>query len=277
MSSFFKLFSFKLSKSKDTQRNNSIRQSSSTKKNATTQSNKSAKKLLEQKYKQNDYENIPYIVDEARAKFVLDNFNLAVPVPKEYMKNITSDPINLIRGDIIALWWLNNPRTKKDRTPKYFSQNYGINLSKEIDRMLEAGLIDRNHKLTNMGLKILSDHKQIIQEHKGNSSWSGVGPVHHDISNTLKGDAKKKAMLKERLYWFDNQLESGVKNGYRFYSWIAANNSCQKCTELATKDSGWGPGVYTYTQLKKLRKYIHYDCRCSISETWVEGENNFLN
>lgn len=44
---------------------------------------------LKDKYRKNNYNNIPYIKNEKSAEYVLNNWNTSAPVPRAYMKNQT--------------------------------------------------------------------------------------------------------------------------------------------------------------------------------------------
>ena len=238
-------------------------------------SSDTAKNELEKRYKDKGYNTIPYI-ENNDADFVISHSELNVGVPKQYMEPINFGDFSLLRGEIIALWWLNNPRTNKSRTPKYFSRDYGINLTDSLDKLEKLNLIDSNKKLTPKGLSLLKSQNQIVMEHRAVKSYFSDGSIHYDFSKLLKGEEKKKAMLNDRLYWFDRSLKNGINNGYRFYKWQAMKNCCDKCKKASLKDNGYGPGIYDYKQAKALRNIIHYDCRCSLSETWVDGQNNNL-
>lgn len=117
-------------------------------------SSDTAKNELEKRYKDKGYNTIPYI-ENNDADFVISHSELNVGVPKQYMEPINFGNFSLLRGEIIALWWLNNPRTNKSRTPKYFSRDYGINLTDSLDKLEKLNLIDINKKLTPKGLSFI--------------------------------------------------------------------------------------------------------------------------
>lgn len=68
------------------------------------------------------------------------------------------------------------------------------------------------------------------------------------------------------------QLESIKKHGYNYVQWIAEPKACPACRAIASRDSGFGEGVYKVAKVPKIPE--HPNCRCSICETWVEGKQN---
>lgn len=70
------------------------------------------------------------------------------------------------------------------------------------------------------------------------------------------------------------QLESIKKHGYNYVQWIAEPKACPTCRAIASRDSGFGEGVYTVAKVPKIP--VHPNCRCSISETWVDGKDDNL-
>lgn len=70
------------------------------------------------------------------------------------------------------------------------------------------------------------------------------------------------------------QLESIKKHGYNYVQWIAEPKACPACRAIASRDSGFGEGVYKVAKVPKIPDDTHPNCRCSISETWVDGKQN---
>lgn len=70
------------------------------------------------------------------------------------------------------------------------------------------------------------------------------------------------------------QLESIKKHGYNYVQWISEPKACPACRAIASRDSGFGEGVYKVAKVPKIP--VHPNCRCSISETWVEGKDDNL-
>lgn len=72
------------------------------------------------------------------------------------------------------------------------------------------------------------------------------------------------------------QLESIKKHGYNYVQWIAEPKACPACRAIASRDSGFGEGVYKVAKVPKIPDDTHPNCRCSISETWVDGKDDNL-
>lgn len=72
------------------------------------------------------------------------------------------------------------------------------------------------------------------------------------------------------------QLESIKKHGYNYVQWVAEPKACPACRAIASRDSGFGEGVYKVAKVPKIPDDTHPNCRCSISETWVEGKDDNL-
>lgn len=72
------------------------------------------------------------------------------------------------------------------------------------------------------------------------------------------------------------QLESIKKHGYNYVQWLAEPKACPACRAIASRDSGFGEGVYTVAKVPKIPDSTHPNCRCSISETWVDGKDDNL-
>lgn len=72
------------------------------------------------------------------------------------------------------------------------------------------------------------------------------------------------------------QLESIKKHGYNYVQWIAEPKACPACRAIASRDSGYGEGVYKVAKVPKIPDDTHPNCRCSISETWVDGKDDNL-
>lgn len=68
------------------------------------------------------------------------------------------------------------------------------------------------------------------------------------------------------------QINSFIKNDYRFCVWITEPKACSTCKEIEHHDSGNGAGVYEVAKVPSLP--AHPNCRCSLSATWVDGKNN---
>ncbi|MEK3544795.1 hypothetical protein [Lactobacillus crispatus] len=245
---------------------NEISLSSNNKNRVKNANRKQFTSLLKKFYQSQNYENIPYIESEESAKFVWENsqgsISLAVLVPKEYMENIKINNENYTFGDIVLLWWLSS-RKNTSNIPHYFARNYGINTEESINKMIDYGLLNQNKKPTEEGLCVIKKYNSIIKKHRSKKSWSGTGPVKYDYSPTLKGEAKKKEMLKHVLKQFDDEIQFYKESKIHHFQWMTAKDPCPVCKRLQEQNTGLGKGIYRTSDYRKIRKYIHYDCRCT--------------
>lgn len=72
------------------------------------------------------------------------------------------------------------------------------------------------------------------------------------------------------------QMDSIKKNGYNYVQWIAEPKACVACRAIASRDSGFGDGVYKVDKVPRIPDDTHPNCRCSISPTWVDGASDNL-
>lgn len=220
---------------------------------------------LKKFYKENGYENIPYIESEESAKYVLNNINGAfgaVLVPKEYMNNIDVNGVNYTFGEIVLLWWLSS-RKNISNIPHYFARTYGIDASSSINKMINTGLLNKNKRPSPEGLKVIDDHKDIVDKHRAKKSWSGTGPVEYDYSPVLKGKAKETEMLRQVKKSFDKDIKFYKESKINLFEWMPAKNPCPICKKIANTDIGYGKGIYKTNQSSTIRKQLHFDCRCA--------------
>ena len=69
-------------------------------------------------------------------------------------------------------------------------------------------------------------------------------------------------------------IEAIQKNGYQYVQWFAEPKACATCHSIARQDNGYGPGIYKINKVPKIPDDTHPNCRCAISETWVDDEQN---
>ncbi|WP_283583467.1 hypothetical protein [Limosilactobacillus difficilis] len=55
--------------------------------------------------------------------------------------------------------------------------------------------------------------------------------------------------------------------------WFAEPKACAICSRIAHANNGYGPGIYKISKAPKIPDDTHPNCRCSISETWVDDSN----
>lgn len=177
-------------------------------------------------YKRKRYKNIPALPTEEESKSIVESSESfpASLVPKEYMKNI---PGGLLRGDIVLLWWLNNPRTNKKRVPQYFLYDYGIDVDDQLQVLKEKHLINPDNTLTLEGKKRLDKHNQIIREHRAKKIYKPNGKVKYifeDAESVRKEpnfvstgdfvDDQAKGKAYEKAQDYDNAIEA-YNSAYR--------------------------------------------------------------
>lgn len=116
-----------------------------------------------------------------------------------------------------------------------------------------------------------------------NGILTGKNPraVAKQLKNNVRKTVKNQSYVTERIartesarVQYSAQIESIKKNGYQFVQWIAEPRACQECRRIATQDNGFGDGIYRINKVPKIPEDTHPNCRCSISETWVEGQRN---
>lgn len=116
-----------------------------------------------------------------------------------------------------------------------------------------------------------------------NGILTGKNPrvVARQLRDKVKVTVKNQSYVTERIARTESarvqhsaQIELIKKNGYQFVQWIAEPRACQECRRIATQDNGFGDGIYRINKVPKIPEDTHPNCRCSISETWVEGQRN---
>ena len=216
-------------------------------------------------YKKEGYENIPY-VSQKNAKWIIKHLNdgCFMMAIKEYMKTMKVKGKIILRGHIVLLWWLNNPRTKKNKFPLYFEREYGIDAEKALYKLKRYSWVDKENKLTVKGKEILSEYDYIINQHRAIKSILSDGTVEYNYTPILKGEAKKEERLRCTIKALKYHIDYARKSKL-LLQWRPAHDDkiCPKCRELAERDNGYGKGIYTPEQAEKILNEIHWDCRCT--------------
>lgn len=135
-----------------------------------------------------------------------------------------------------------------------FSQRLWANqdaLKAELDRVISNGIIS-GESPRKMAVRLKSQVKDTVTNNRY---------VTERIARTESARVQYTA-----------QIEAIKKNGYQFVQWFAEPKACPACRAIASRDSGFGEGVYKVAKVPKIPE--HPNCRCSISETWVEGKQN---
>ena len=116
-----------------------------------------------------------------------------------------------------------------------------------------------------------------------NGILTGKNPraVAKQLKNNVRKTVKNQSYVTERIARTESarvqhsaQIELIKKNGYQFVHWIAEPRACDECRKIATQDNGFGDGIYRINKVPKIPDDTHPNCRCSISETWVDGQRN---
>lgn len=124
----------------------------------------SLREKLEQDYREDGYDKIPYIASEGDANDLIKQIKLSnMLLPhKSYMMFINDD--KLVFGHIVILWWVKEVNRK--RMPKFFSQEYGLNFREELKWLKTLDFIDEENVMTQKGEDMLNSHTDIIEHHK---------------------------------------------------------------------------------------------------------------
>lgn len=137
-----------------------------------------------------------------------------------------------------------------------FSQRLWANqdaLKAELDRVISNGIIS-GESPRKMAVRLKSQVKDTVTNNRY---------VTERIARTESARVQYTA-----------QIEAIKKNGYQFVQWFAEPKACVICSAIARQNNGYGPGVYKINKVPKIPDDTHPNCRCSISETWVEGQQN---
>lgn len=146
------------------------------------------RKKLRRLYILKKYQTIPEIPSEKESKRILKNYKNfpSSLVPKEYMNPIKFKNLNLLRGEVIELWWIRS-RGNIRNPPKYFLYEYGINFFKSVDKLKKLGLLKSNNKIAQLGNGLIQDSAQILWEHKATKSIGSDGKIKYFSSRDVNG------------------------------------------------------------------------------------------
>ena len=191
------------------------------------------RKLYKTCYK--GYPEMPFISQdrELNTNWIEQTKMFGITPTKEAMTRYSD---GLLPGHVYMLYWIN--KSNRKRIPVYFEYKYGIEFNTEKEFLEHNGYLSEN-KLTEKGLLALEKHHIVIDNHapqKANNS----------------SDAIKKQIL--------SQKASLIKNGFEYYQYVAATNSCAVCQALDGKAfllSNLTSGVNAPP--------MHQNCRCSVA------------
>ena len=156
--------------------------------------------------------------------------------------------------------------TSKQVAKVVMTQTHGADFSKriwanqdalkaELDGIVSTGII-RGESPRKMATRIKSQVKDSVMNHKY---------VTERIARTESARVQYTA-----------QIDEIKKNGYQYVQWFAEPKACAECSSIAHADNGYGEGIYKINKVPKIPDDTHPNCRCSISETWVDGRNDNL-
>lgn len=128
-------------------------------------------------------------------------------------------------------------------------------LKAELDGIISTGII-RGESPRKMATRLKAQIKDSVTNHKY---------VTERIARTESARVQYTA-----------QIDSIKKNGYQYVQWFAEPKACAECSSIAHADNGYGEGIYKINKVPKIPDDTHPNCRCSISETWVDGEQNLV-
>lgn len=154
--------------------------------------------------------------------------------------------------------------TSKQVAKVVMTQTHGADFSKriwanqdalkaELDGIISTGII-RGESPRKMATRIKSQVKDSVMNHKY---------VTERIARTESARVQYTA-----------QIDEIKKNGYQYVQWFAEPKACAECSSIAHADNGYGEGIYKINKVPKIPDDTHPNCRCSISETWVDGKQN---
>lgn len=154
--------------------------------------------------------------------------------------------------------------TSKQVAKVVMTQTHGADFSKriwanqdalkaELDGIVSTGII-RGESPRRMATRIKSQVKDSVMNHKY---------VTERIARTESARVQYTA-----------QIDEIKKNGYQYVQWFAEPKACAECSSIAHADNGYGEGIYKINKVPKIPDDTHPNCRCSISETWVDGKQN---
>lgn len=149
---------------------------------------KSAKKRLEQLYLSKGYDRVPVLPNDKECARILEEASSfpASLVPKVNLTYLEGS-YEMLPGHIVMLWWLDNPRTNKDKRPLYFLYEYGLDFETELLFLQKRHLLD-GEQLTAEGEELIDRYSAVIRKHKARKTYSGDEIIYHyEDAEQVKG------------------------------------------------------------------------------------------
>ena len=122
-------------------------------------------------------------------------------------------------------------------------------LEAELDGIILTGII-RGERPCKMAMRIKSQVKDLVTNHK------------YVI--------ERIARIELSRVQYTAQIESIKKNGYQYVHWFAEPRAYAIYHSIARQVNGYGVGTYKINKVPNIPDDTHPNCRCSISETWVD-------
>lgn len=216
---------------------------------------KDYKNQLQNLYKKLGYVVIPFLPCEDECKRILHEYQTSPfsLVPKEYMIPVSK---NILRGHIIMLWWLNNPRTNKNNPPQYFLFEYGINFNDELKKLEKENFIS-GLTVTDKGFKLCSQNKDLIRQHKAKKQIQPDGKIHYiyDDKETVQDKTKLVPFKSTGDFIEDQNIGRAYERHEDFQNAIKAYESAWKLS--LNKESSPPPNIFNRLAIiqRKQKKY----------------------
>lgn len=216
-----------------------------------------SKKQLSQLYMRLGYKIIPFLPNEEESTNIIEDYNASIHsalVSKDYME---PDSNGLLRGDIVLLWWISNPRTKLP-FPQYFIYEYGVNANERANKLERMGLVNSDHtELTSLGQIFLSNNEQIIREHKALKLTNEFGKTEYKFSDAKS--VENESTFKSTGDFIDDQFKGkAFEQAGDLEAALAAYQSAYKLSLKQDPQSSPPPNVFT-RQAIIYRKQKRYD------------------
>ncbi len=218
-------------------------------------------------YKRRKYKRIPVLPDEANCKKIISNYERlpSMLVPKDYMNRVEG---NLIRGDIVLLWWLNMKKSQT-KIPQYFLYTYGIDTDQEIRKLKQYKYIDKSENryiLTSSGKQVLLSHEKIIQEHRAPHKTVNLkdGHIEYNLIHTTKNFRSSGDLVKDQDIGREFERQKNYVNAIKAY---------HSAERLALKDPLFenSPPPNIYRRLAIIyRKLKDYDSEIKVIKTGLK-------
>ena len=206
--------------------------------NAEPKQSRTAKRIIKRFYA--DYPEPPYISNERKANWIkeAEMFPSQCIIPKSMMERYAD---GLLPGHIYMLYWLKRYKNKK--VPAYFEYKYGLDFDKEKTYLCENGYLGDNYKPTQKGEEAITNHFDVIQNHKKPKQEQTTEQTIEDISPQIIA-----------------MRDSLARNGFNEYEFLANRNCCEICAKLNGKHF-----LLSKLEIGVNAPPMHDGCSCSIA------------